>query len=485
MVSHSGSAETTPNVASAASPTSVARPVADGSGPNRRASRLRLRLFRPKSSAPVASPEPPPEVEAVESPTPRLALPRVLSLLIGVAAVLIIVDGIGPLRNIVAASFLALNLVIVVWPIQQLLARVLPRAVASIVAGLVAIILLLALLASIAWAITRMVQTLPEYSDQFSQMISSVQAFADRYDIKTTFTMEELFNGLSRLNIGSIVSGLTSVAASFGSAVWLIALIIMILIFMTMDSMSFSERMKRLSERHNSTLAWGLGAFARGVRRYWVVASGFGLIVALTDWVLLLALGVPLAGVWGVFSFVTNFIPNIGFIIGLVPPVIMALLDSGPVTAIWVIIGYVALNTIFQSFIQPRVSGNAVGITPTVAVLSLLVWSVVLGPLGAILAIPATLFFKTLLVDIDPQNRWLNTLIAANPKTSEEDPIRLSELLERAKGLRRQRRRGEATAESADEATAAQSADATSVAATTDATAGSGTATTEPADSPS
>jgi hypothetical protein len=106
-------------------------------------------------------------------------------------------------------------------------------------------------------------------------------------------------------------------------------------------------------------------------------------------------------------------------------------------TALWVVVGYCALNVVIQIIIQPRVSGGAVGITATVAVLSLLLWAVVLGPLGAILAIPATLLLKTLFIDIDPRTRWVNTLIAANPNTSEEDPIRLTELLERAKRLRK------------------------------------------------
>jgi predicted PurR-regulated permease PerM len=143
-----------------------------------------------------------------------------------------------------------------------------------------------------------------------------------------------------------------------------------------------------------------------------------------------------LATVWAVFSFATNYIPNIGFVIGLVPPVVMALLANGPMTALWVVIGYIIFNTVIQTVIQPRVTGQAVGITATVAVLSLLLWSYVLGGLGAILAIPATLLLKTLFIDIDPKARWVNTLIAADPGTSEQDPMKLSELLDRDKRLR-------------------------------------------------
>jgi predicted PurR-regulated permease PerM len=358
-----------------------------------------------------------------------------LSILVGLAAVLVIVNDIGEIRNIVAASFLALNLVLVVWPIQSLLARFLPRIIAAIVAGCLAVAVLMGLLWSIGWSIAKLVQALPAYSAPFTRMITNILTFADNHNIKTNYTLDEIFDTLSQLNVGSIVSSLSSVASGLGSAIWLIALIVMILIFMMMDSTGFGDRVSRLAERHSASLAWALTAFARGVRRYWIVAAVFGLIVAFCDWVLLIALGVPLALVWAVFSFVTNFIPNIGFVLGLLPPVIMAVLDKGPMTALWVAVGYTILNVVIQSFIQPRITGEAVGITATVAVLSLLLWATVLGPLGAILAIPATLLMKTLFVDSDPQARWLNTLIAANPGTSDEDPIKLSQLLDRAKRL--------------------------------------------------
>jgi hypothetical protein len=76
-----------------------------------------------------------------------------------------------------------------------------------------------------------------------------------------------------------------------------------------------------------------------------------------------------------------------------------------------------------------------VGVTSTVSFLSLLVWAVVLGPLGALLALPATLFVKALVVDADPRARWVNALIASNPKTSSEEPVLVSEEVARVDPL--------------------------------------------------
>ena len=123
------------------------------------------------------------------------------------------------------------------------------------------------------------------------------------------------------------------------------------------------------------------------MRRYWIVTTVFGLIVALMDLGYLWALGIPLAGVWAVLAFVTNYIPNIGFVIGMIPPTMMGLLEGGWLDALAVILGFSVINLVMQSFIQPKFTGDAVGVTPMVSFVSVLLWSLVLGPLGALLAL--------------------------------------------------------------------------------------------------
>ena len=107
--------------------------------------------------------------------------------------------------------------------------------------------------------------------------------------------------------------------------------------------------------------------------------------------------------------------PNVGFIIGLIPPALMGLVVGGPSKMIEVIALYCVLNLIIQSVIQPKFVGDAVGLTTTMSFLSLIVWAYLLGPLGAILAIPASLLFKAVLLDIDPAARWLQLFFGDEP----------------------------------------------------------------------
>jgi AI-2 transport protein TqsA len=121
-----------------------------------------------------------------------------------------------------------------------------------------------------------------------------------------------------------------------------------------------------------------------------------------------------------VLAFITNYIPNIGFVIGLVPPALLALLTLGVPEMLVVIAVYCVLNFVIQSLIQPRYVGDSVGLATTTTFVALFFWAWLLGPLGALLAIPLTLLIKALLVDVDPAARWANALagsLAAEPRT--------------------------------------------------------------------
>ncbi|MCL1922881.1 MAG: AI-2E family transporter [Propionibacteriaceae bacterium] len=382
-------------------------------------------------------------------------VPRALSILLGLMAVVLAAQGIQPIKSTFAAAFLALNVVIVVFPIQHYLSKIVPRFLASLVAGLTAIAILVALVWTVGWTIASLIKELPKYSSQFNLMISETVGLAESFNINTNLLVEEGINRLRGLELSTITSTLGGIAAGLSSFLGIMFMIALVLIFMVIDSVGFSERMKRLGERHNPTLAWGLSSFAKGTRKYWVVSTVFGVIVGICNWILLVVLGVPLAGVWAVFSFVTNYIPNVGFLLGVVPPVLMALLATDPWTALWVVVGYCVFTGI-QNLVQPKFAGDAVGITPTMAVLSLFLWAYILGPLGAILAIPATLLVKTIFIDIDPRNRWLNAFIASNPHTSDQDPMKLSNILARTKRMRKLSARVQKPGVSAEDALAAQ-----------------------------
>jgi AI-2 transport protein TqsA len=171
-------------------------------------------------------------------------------------------------------------------------------------------------------------------------------------------------------------------------------------------------------------IADGLANFATRVRKYWIVTTVFGFIVAVLDVIALAIIGVPLFLTWGVLAFVTNYIPNIGFILGVIPPALIALLDGGVGSAVAVVVAYTVINVVVQTIIQPRFTWDAVGISATVAFVSLIFWAYVLGTLGALLAIPATLFLKSVLLDNSVPASWVNALVSASPSKEKQRAVR-------------------------------------------------------------
>ena len=100
-----------------------------------------------------------------------------------------------------------------------------------------------------------------------------------------------------------------------------------------------------------------------GTRRYLLIATVFGAIVALIDAGFLWLIGVPLPLLWGLLAFITGYIPNVGFMIGLIPPALLALLEGGPGLMAAVIVAYAVINFIVQSVIQPKFVAKAVDLS--------------------------------------------------------------------------------------------------------------------------
>lgn len=360
---------------------------------------------------------------------PHRLWPRMLVLVLIAAGLVITVEFVQGLAQIIAPVFLGLNFVIVVYPVQAWLTR---RGLHPVLGATVSVLLVAAVLSGflglLLWSILELVDALPQYTDEVQSMVVAVSDQMIAWGLSPEVVQQQVDSIDWRAVSGAAVSTLTTIATNTWAVLGLLLTVVMSMFFLAMDSMGVERRVRLLNTARDE-LGDALISFAQGVRRYWLVTTVFGLIVAVLDTVALMMIGVPLALVWGVFSFITNYIPNIGFVIGLVPPALLGLVEGGWPAFLAVVASYSVLNFVLQSIVQPKVAGDAVGVIPTVSFLSLLFWAWVLGPLGAILALPATLLVKAVLIDADPHARWLNVFIAADLKGMER--FHLPKLLQR------------------------------------------------------
>ncbi|MEN3298670.1 AI-2E family transporter [Pseudonocardia sp.] len=368
-------------------------------------------------------------------PPPTRGIPRALILLLGAASVVVVAGGIRAVAWLIAPAFMALIIVIAVAPVQGRLRR---KGWPGWATTLVVVLLVYAILGAIAIglivSVARLATELPQYASKADALLSTATANLAKLGVGP----EQLAQAKGSLDLGKIAGLLGALLASVAGLASNLVFLLALLLFLSVESGGAGDRLASIA-RDRPQITAALDHFAWGTRQYLLVTTVFGLIVAVLDSVALALLGVPLAVTWGLLSFITNYIPNVGFVIGVIPPAVLALLQGGPTLALVVVLVYCGINFVVQSIIQPRFIGDAVGLSVTVTFVALVFWAWLLGPLGAILAIPLTLLCKALLVDIDPRARWADAWLRATPKEPAEAAADAAAKAERKQARRRRR----------------------------------------------
>jgi predicted PurR-regulated permease PerM len=348
----------------------------------------------------------------LEPQAPPSGIPRWLLLVVGLAAATIAVAGLRAVAWLVAPVFLALVVVVALAPVQGWLRRVgVPRWLATTVLLLLVWSVLLGFVALLVASVAQMAALLPDYAVPAQRLINSV--VTDLND--AGLVSGQLSDLVGQIEYGQVVGLATGALASLTDAFSTLVLLLVALVFITVESSGFGRRMALVAaERPHLPVA--LTLFSHGTRSYLLVSTVFGAIVALGDWIALAIIGIPAAPLWGLLAFITNYVPNIGFVLGLAPPALLGLLAGGWGEFVAVVVVYALLNFVVQTLIQPRFVGDSVGLSMTVTFMALLFWGWVLGALGALLAIPLTLLVKALLVDVDPRGHWLDALLREEPR---------------------------------------------------------------------
>jgi len=335
--------------------------------------------------------------------------------LLSAAAAVVALAGMRAAAGILGPVFLALMLTVTASPLSDWLRRRGAPAWAAVTATVATTyFIVIALAAAVAVSVSQLVTLLPTYANQFDDLRSDLSAALGRLGADP----KAIEDALSGVDPGTILDAagwlLGGVAGALSDALFLLAL----LLFMGLDAGRYPARLLSAARQRPQIVA-ALRSFAHGTRQYLLVSTIFGLIVAVIDTLVLWGLGVPLPLLWGLLAFITNYIPNVGFIIGLVPPALLGLLEGGPQLMLIVIALYCVINVVIQSIIQPKFVGDAVGLSTTLSFLSLVFWAFVIGPLGALLAIPLSLLLKAMLIDIDPTSQWISGLISGGPTPEE------------------------------------------------------------------
>jgi len=339
-------------------------------------------------------------------PSPRPVLPRSAIILLTLACATVVAFGIAAMRGVVTPVFFAFVLTLCVHPLRRWMqAHGVPRGLAT-GSTIAAVFALLAGFAAVLVAsLAQFSALLPQYAPQLAELGASITQRLE----SVGFGPEQTQAVVDGFTPGRIIGFLAGVLGNITSIVGGLVVILTMLILMAVDGSRMPALLTHLNY-HRPDLVTAFNGFGGGVRRYMIATTVLGVAQGLFNWLVLVLLQVPGALLWGLLSFICSFIPNIGYFIAIIPPLFFGFLTGGWPTVLAVIVIYGGINSVIQSIVQPKYVGNAVALSETLTFASVLFWALILGPVGAILAVPLTLLARTILLDSDPAIAWWRPL---------------------------------------------------------------------------
>ncbi|HVQ89065.1 MAG TPA: AI-2E family transporter, partial [Actinomycetes bacterium] len=235
--------------------------------------------------------------------TNEWALPRGVIVLLGGAGAVVSIAGLKAMGGIVAPTFLALMLTLAVSPIGTWMRRKgIPGWIAMLTTMASAFAILVGFALGLAYAGVRLATLLPTYSSDADQLTKNVNDWLKSVGVD----QHQIDSALSNFQLSDISSALVDLASAITGAFSNFFFICILLFFMGLDLAAFNSRLN-ISKRLRPDIGAAFESFVHGTRSYLVVATIFGLIVAIFESTALWIMGIPLVVVWGILSFITNY----------------------------------------------------------------------------------------------------------------------------------------------------------------------------------
>jgi len=328
--------------------------------------------------------------------------------LMGFASFVIVVAGMKAATVLVVPFLLAAFLAtICAPPLFWMQKKGIPGFVAILILLLVAVIAQLVLVILVSSSITDFSSNIPLYHDRLISLIRDSLGFLSRYGLDVE--MDQLTR---MFDPGRILKLAANTLNGLGGMLTNTFFVFLTFLFILSEASGFPNKLRALASDRDTDLA-SYAEIITGVNRYLGIKTFTSLATGLTITLWLTVQGVDSPVMWGVFAFLFNYIPNIGSIIAAVPAVLLALVQLGPGTAAFTGLGFLIVNTVVGSVIEPRIMGQGTGLSALVVFLSLAFWGWVLGPVGMLLSVPLTMAVKIVL-GAGESTRWLAVLLGSN-----------------------------------------------------------------------
>lgn len=340
---------------------------------------------------------------------------RILSVPMWAIATIMITAAAYYASSVFAPLAVALFIMALVWPLQRELQSRMPQLLALAITMLATIAVGVIFGSIVAWAVGRVGRSVMSDMAQYELLYHDAADWLEAQGISIAGVWEEHFDRAWVIGLVRHLGGRVQTTLVF----WIIAITYLLLGLLEVGDM----RRKIAAMRNREAariLADGTRIIAGQYRRYLMVRTMMSALTGLLVWAFARAVGLPFAEEWGIIAFALNYIPFIGPFFATLLPTLLAMTTFETWQA--VILVFICLNAIqfiVGSYIEPRVAGNVLSISPTFVLFVIFFWTYLWGLLGTLLAMPITVAIMTF-CGLHPRTRWLIEILGGPPEEEEE-----------------------------------------------------------------
>ena len=313
-------------------------------------------------------------------------------------------------ESVFAPLVLALFVIGISWPLQQVLQSRMPKLVALAITLIVIVAVGLAFGSLIAWGFGRVGRALVSDAARYQAFYDSLVARLDSHGISVAGLWAEHFNVRWLLGKAQYITGRINSTLAF----WLITLTYVILGLLEVDDI---RRKVETLRNHDAArlILDGCAATAIKFRKYLLVRTQMSVLTGLFVGLFALLSGLQFAAEWGVIAFALNYIPFIGPFIATLFPTLLAMTQFD--TWQGVVGTFICLNIIqfvIGSYVEPRLSGSVLAISPFVVLCTIFFWTFLWGLFGTFISVPIALAVLSF-CEQHPSSRWVADLLGGPP----------------------------------------------------------------------
>lgn len=323
-------------------------------------------------------------------------------------ALILVVAALSLASSVFAPLAFALFIIALVWPLQRSLQDRLPRMLALAISIVVMVLAFVAFGSLIVWAFGRVGRWILSDAARFQTLYDQAAGWLEGHGIAVTGLWAENFNVAWMLRTAQTVTGRLNTTMSF----WLVVLVYVILGLLEVED--FARKLKTMRNRVvGEVLLRGSAQTAAKLYRYMLVRTAMSVVTGLLVWSFAVAVGLPLAAEWGFIAFSLNYIPFLGPLVATVFPTLFAMTQFGSWQAVVAVFACLNLiQFIVGSYVEPRVSGSALSMSPALVLFSVFFWSYLWGIFGAFIGVPVTIALLTFCAQ-HPASLWVAELFGS------------------------------------------------------------------------